>query len=157
MAAVDATIPQPSRDVDKPFLMPIEDVFSIQGRGTVVTGRVERGAINVGDEVEIVGIRDTQTTTCTGVEMFRKILDRGEAGDNVGVLVAARSVTRLSVCQCVVKPNGDASLEVHRRGLHSDQGRGWPAQAFQGELPSSVLLPYHGRDRHHRADQLGER
>ena len=104
MAAVDATIPQPSRDVDKPFLMPIEDVFSIQGRGTVVTGRVERGAVNVGDEVEIVGIRDTQTTTCTGVEMFRKILDRGEAGDNVGVLLRGTKRDEVERGQCVVKP-----------------------------------------------------
>ncbi len=84
---MDAYIPQPERDTDKPFLLPIEDVFSISGRGTVVTGRVERGVINVGDEVEIVGIKDTTVTTCTGVEMFRKLLDRGEAGDNVGVLL----------------------------------------------------------------------
>ena len=88
MAAVDAYIPQPDRAVDQPFLMPIEDVFSISGRGTVVTGRVERGVINVGDEIEIVGIKDTQKTTCTGVEMFRKLLDRGEAGDNIGALFA---------------------------------------------------------------------
>ena len=87
MEAVDAYIPQPERPVDQAFLMPIEDVFSISGRGTVVTGRVERGVITVGDEIEIVGIRDTQKTTCTGVEMFRKLLDRGEAGDNVGVLL----------------------------------------------------------------------
>ena len=72
--------------IDEPFLLPIEDVFSISGRGTVVTGRVERGAVNVGDEIEIVGIKDTQKTTCTGVEMFRKLLDRGEAGDNIGAL-----------------------------------------------------------------------
>ena len=104
MAAVDATIPQPSRDVDKPFLMPVEDVFSIQGRGTVVTGRVERGAVNVGDEVEIVGIRETQTTICTGVEMFRKILDRGEAGDNVGVLLRGTKREEVERGQCVVKP-----------------------------------------------------
>ncbi|NKB26851.1 MAG: elongation factor Tu [Rhodobacteraceae bacterium] len=87
MEAVDSYIPTPERPVDQPFLLPIEDVFSISGRGTVVTGRVERGVINVGDEIEIVGIRDTQKTTCTGVEMFRKLLDRGEAGDNVGVLL----------------------------------------------------------------------
>jgi elongation factor Tu len=85
--ACDSYIPEPERDIDKPFLMPIEDVFSISGRGTVVTGRVERGVINVSDEVEIVGIKDTVKTVCTGVEMFRKILDRGEAGDNVGVLL----------------------------------------------------------------------
>jgi elongation factor Tu len=87
MAAVDEYIPQPDRPKDRPFLMPIEDVFSISGRGTVVTGRVEQGVINVGDEIEIVGVRDTQKTTCTGVEMFRKLLDSGEAGDNVGVLL----------------------------------------------------------------------
>ena len=95
MAAVDAYIPQPDRAVDQPFLMPIEDVFSISGRGTVVTGRVERGVINVGDEIEIVGIKDTQKTTCTGVEMFRKLLDRGEAGDNIGALL--RGVDREAV------------------------------------------------------------
>jgi elongation factor Tu len=87
MDAVDTAIPEPVRDIDKPFLMPIEDVFSISGRGTVVTGRVERGIIKVGDEVEIVGIRDTVKTVCTGVEMFRKILDQGQAGDNVGILL----------------------------------------------------------------------
>ena len=87
MAAVDAYIPQPERPVDQPFLLPIEDVFSISGRGTVVTGRVERGIVNVGDDIEIVGVKDTVKTTCTGVEMFRKLLDSGQAGDNVGVLL----------------------------------------------------------------------
>ena len=87
MEAVDSYIPQPDRPKDKPFLMPIEDVFSISGRGTVVTGRVERGVLHVGDEIEIVGIRPTQKTTCTGIEMFRKLLDEGEAGDNIGVLL----------------------------------------------------------------------
>ena len=87
MDAIDNYIPAPIRDTDKPFLMPIEDVFSISGRGTVVTGRVERGIVKVGDEVEIVGIRETQKTVCTGVEMFRKILDQGQAGDNIGVLL----------------------------------------------------------------------
>jgi len=87
MAAVDAYIPQPERPKDQPFLMPIEDVFSISGRGTVVTGRIERGVVKVGEEIEILGIRDTTKTTCTGVEMFRKLLDQGEAGDNVGVLL----------------------------------------------------------------------
>ena len=87
MNAVDSYIPQPERPKDKPFLMPIEDVFSISGRGTVVTGRVERGVLHVGDEIEIVGIRPTQKTTCTGIEMFRKLLDEGEAGDNIGVLL----------------------------------------------------------------------
>ena len=95
MEAVDSYIPTPERPVDQPFLLPIEDVFSISGRGTVVTGRVERGVVNVGDELEIVGIKDTQKTTCTGVEMFRKLLDRGEAGDNVGVLL--RGIDREAV------------------------------------------------------------
>lgn len=87
MSAVDESIPTPERPLDKPFLMPVEDVFSISGRGTVVTGRVETGIIKVGDEIEIVGIRDTKKTTCTGVEMFRKLLDQGQAGDNVGCLI----------------------------------------------------------------------
>ncbi len=95
MKAVDEYIPAPERPIDKPFLLPIEDVFSISGRGTVVTGRVERGVVNVGDDLEIIGIRDTSKTTCTGVEMFRKLLDRGEAGDNVGVLL--RGVDREGV------------------------------------------------------------
>jgi len=87
MAAIDSYIPEPERDVDQPFLMPIEDVFSISGRGTVATGRVERGIVHVGDEIEIVGIKDTVKTTCTGVEMFRKLLDEGQAGDNIGALL----------------------------------------------------------------------
>ena len=87
MAAVDDAIPTPDRPIDQPFLMPIEDVFSISGRGTVVTGRIERGVVKVGEEIEIVGLKDTTKTTCTGVEMFRKLLDQGEAGDNVGVLL----------------------------------------------------------------------
>ena len=95
MAAVDAYIPQPDRPKDKPFLMPIEDVFSISGRGTVVTGRIERGIVKVGEEVEIVGIRPTAKTVVTGVEMFRKLLDQGEAGDNVGCLL--RGVEREGV------------------------------------------------------------
>ena len=84
MKAVDDFIPQPAREVDKPFLMPVEDVFSISGRGTVVTGRVETGVVKTGEEIEIVGIRDTKKSVCTGVEMFRKLLDSGEAGDNIG-------------------------------------------------------------------------
>jgi len=87
MDAIDNYIPEPKRDVDQPFLMPVEDVFSISGRGTVATGRIERGVVHVGDELEIVGIRDTQKTTCTGVEMFRKLLDEGQAGDNIGALL----------------------------------------------------------------------
>ncbi|MDB2472258.1 EF-Tu/IF-2/RF-3 family GTPase, partial [bacterium] len=104
MKAVDEFIPQPPRAIDEPFLMPIEDVFSISGRGTVVTGRIERGAINVGDEIEIVGIKDTSKTTCTGVEMFRKLLDRGEAGDNVGALLRGVDRDGVERGQVLVKP-----------------------------------------------------
>jgi len=104
MAAVDSYIPQPERPIDQPFLLPIEDVFSISGRGTVVTGRVERGVINVGDEIEIVGIKDTKKTTCTGVEMFRKLLDRGEAGDNVGVLLRGIEREGVERGQVLCKP-----------------------------------------------------
>ena len=104
MEQVDTYIPQPERPVDQPFLMPIEDVFSISGRGTVVTGRVERGVVNVGDEIEIVGIRDTQKTTCTGVEMFRKLLDRGEAGDNIGALLRGVGREDVERGQILCKP-----------------------------------------------------
>jgi elongation factor Tu len=104
MAAVDEYIPQPQRAMDRPFLMPIEDVFSISGRGTVVTGRVERGIINVGDEIEIVGIKDTTKTVCTGVEMFRKLLDRGEPGDNVGVLLRGVKREEVERGQVLCKP-----------------------------------------------------
>ncbi|MGO4689142.1 elongation factor Tu, partial [Brevundimonas sp. 2YAF1] len=104
MAAVDAYIPQPERPVDMPFLMPVEDVFSISGRGTVVTGRVERGIVKVGEEVEIVGIRPVQKTTCTGVEMFRKLLDQGQAGDNVGVLLRGTKREDVERGQVLCKP-----------------------------------------------------
>ena len=116
MAAVDSYIPQPERDKDKPFLMPIEDVFSISGRGTVVTGRVERGVIKVGEEIEIVGIKETSKTTCTGVEMFRKLLDSGEAGDNVGVLL-----------------RGTKREEVERGQVLSAPGSIKPYSKFKGE------------------------
>jgi elongation factor Tu len=104
MDAVDSYIPQPERPKDQPFLMPIEDVFSISGRGTVVTGRVERGIVKVGEEVEIVGIRTTQKTTCTGVEMFRKLLDQGEAGDNIGVLLRGTKREDVERGQVLAKP-----------------------------------------------------
>ena len=116
MAAVDSYIPQPERDKDKPFLMPIEDVFSISGRGTVVTGRVERGVIKVGEEIEIVGIKETTKTTCTGVEMFRKLLDSGEAGDNVGVLL-----------------RGTKREDVERGQVLSAPGSIKPFSKFKGE------------------------
>jgi len=104
MTHVDSYIPQPERPVDQPFLMPIEDVFSISGRGTVVTGRVERGVINVGEEIEIVGVKDTQKTTCTGVEMFRKLLDSGEAGDNIGALIRGIDREQVERGQVLCKP-----------------------------------------------------
>ncbi|EIC12590.1 elongation factor Tu, partial [Kingella kingae PYKK081] len=103
-AALDSYIPTPERAVDKPFLLPIEDVFSISGRGTVVTGRVERGIIKVGEEIEIVGLKDTQKTTCTGVEMFRKLLDEGQAGDNVGVLLRGTKREEVERGQVLAKP-----------------------------------------------------
>ncbi|AAW60165.1 MULTISPECIES: elongation factor Tu [Gluconobacter] len=112
MTQVDAYIPQPERPVDRPFLMPIEDVFSISGRGTVVTGRVERGVVNVGDEVEIVGLKDTVKTTVTGVEMFRKLLDRGEAGDNIGALVRGTKREDVERGQVLAKPG---SITPHKK------------------------------------------
>ena len=108
LAAVDTYIPTPARAVDQPFLLPIEDVFSISGRGTVVTGRIERGVVNVGDEVEIVGIRETKKSICTGVEMFRKLLDRGEAGDNVGVLLRGIDREGVERGQVLCKPKSVA-------------------------------------------------
>jgi elongation factor Tu len=104
MAAVDSFVPEPVRDLDKPFLMPIEDVFSITGRGTVVTGKVEQGVVHTGDEIEIVGIRPTQKTTCTGVEMFRKLLDEGRAGDNIGALLRGTKKEEVERGQVLCKP-----------------------------------------------------
>jgi len=112
MAAVDEYIPQPDRPKDQPFLMPIEDVFSISGRGTVVTGRVESGVLNTGDEIEIVGIKETQTTVCTGVEMFRKILDQGEAGDNIGCLLRGTKREEVERGQVVAAPG---SITPHKK------------------------------------------
>ena len=112
MTAVDEYIPQPDRPVDQPFLMPIEDVFSISGRGTVVTGRVESGVVNVNDEIEIIGIRDTQKTICTGVEMFRKLLDRGEAGDNIGALLRGTKRDEVERGQVVAAPG---SITPHKK------------------------------------------
>jgi elongation factor Tu len=104
MEAADSFIPEPDRDLDKPFLMPIEDVFTITGRGTVVTGKVETGVVHTGDEIEIVGLRDTQKTTCTGVEMFRKLLDQGQAGDNIGALLRGIEKENVERGQVLCKP-----------------------------------------------------
>ena len=123
--ALDSYIPTPERVVDKPFLLPIEDVFSISGRGTVVTGRVERGVIKVGEEIEIVGIKPTQKTTCTGVEMFRKLLDQGQAGDNVGVLLRGTKREEVERGQVLAKP-GSITPHTHFTGevyvLSKDEG-----------------------------------
>ena len=125
MKAVDDYIPTPARAIDQPFLMPIEDVFSISGRGTVVTGRVERGVINVGDEVEIVGIRATKKSVCTGVEMFRKLLDRGEAGDNVGILLRGIDRDGVERGQVLCKPksvNPHTKFEAEAYILTKEEG-----------------------------------
>jgi elongation factor Tu len=123
--ALDTYIPEPTRDTDKTFVMPVEDVFSISGRGTVVTGRIEAGIVNVGDELEIVGIRDTQVTTCTGVEMFRKLLDSGEAGDNVGVLLRGTKREDVERGQVLAKPGSikpHAKFEAEVYVLSKDEG-----------------------------------
>ena len=123
--AMDDYFPLPERAVDQPFLMPVEDVFSISGRGTVVTGRIERGVVNIGEEIEIVGIRETQTTTCTGVEMFRKLLDRGEAGDNVGLLLRGTKREDVERGQVCVKPGSvtpHSKFECEVYILSKDEG-----------------------------------
>jgi len=112
MKAVDTAIPQPERPIDQPFLMPIEDVFSISGRGTVVTGRIERGVVKVGEEIEIVGIRDTQKSIVTGVEMFRKLLDQGQAGDNVGCLLRGIDKEAVERGQVLCKPG---TVKPHKK------------------------------------------
>jgi elongation factor Tu len=112
MEQVDEFVPEPERDLDKPFLMPIEDVFSITGRGTVVTGKVEQGIVHVGDEIEIVGIKPTTKTTCTGVEMFRKLLDQGQAGDNIGVLLRGTKKEDVERGQVLAKP-GSITPHTH--------------------------------------------
>jgi elongation factor Tu len=135
--ALDVYIPQPKRDIDKPFLMPIEDVFSISGRGTVVTGRVERGIVKVGDEVEIVGIKPTLKTTVTGVEMFRKLLDQGEAGDNVGVLLRGTKREEVERGQVLAKPGSitpHTKFEAEVYVLTKEEG-GRHTPFFQGYRP----------------------
>ena len=134
---LDSYIPEPERDVEKPFLMPIEDVFSISGRGTVVTGRVERGIIKVGEEIEIVGIKDTETTTCTGVEMFRKLLDEGRAGENVGVLLRGTKREEVERGQVLAKPGSitpHTKFEAEVYILSKDEG-GRHTPFFKGYRP----------------------
>ena len=144
MAAVDATSRSRAR-VDKPFLMPIEDVFSISGRGTVVTGRIERGIVKVGEEIEIVGLKPTRRRTVTGVEMFRKLLDQGEAGDNIGALLRGTSARTWSAARSG-EAGVDHAAQVQGRGVHPDQGGGRSPHAVLHQLPSAVLLPDDGRD-----------
>ena len=130
MKAVDEYIPQPERPIDQPFLMPIEDVFSISGRGTVVTGRVETGVVKIGDEDRDCWHQATTKTTCTGVEMFRKLLDQGQAGDNIGVLLRGTKRDEVERGQVLAKPG---SITPHTkfsvRSLHSDEGRGRSSHA----------------------------
>ena len=141
MAAVDAYIPQPDRDIDKPFLMPIEDVFSISGRGTVVTGRVERGKVLVSEEIEIVGFKDTEKKIVTGVEMFRKLLDAGEAGDNIGVLLRGTEKDDVERGQVLAKP-GSITPHTKFKGevyvLNKDEG-GRHTPFFNGYRPQFYL------------------
>ena len=141
MAAVDSYVPQPDRDIDKPFLMPIEDVFSISGRGTVVTGRVERGKVQVSEEIEIVGFKDTEKKVVTGVEMFRKLLDAGEAGDNVGVLLRGVEKNDVSRGQVLAKP-GSITPHTKFKGevyvLNKDEG-GRHTPFFNGYRPQFYL------------------
>ncbi|MFY8274467.1 elongation factor Tu [Pseudoalteromonas sp. SSDWG2] len=135
--ALDTYIPEPERDIDKPFIMPIEDVFSIQGRGTVVTGRVEAGIINVNDEVEIVGIKDTTKTTCTGVEMFRKLLDEGRAGENIGALLRGTKRDEVERGQVLAKPGSitpHTKFEAEVYVLSKDEG-GRHTPFFKGYRP----------------------
>src|SRR5919198_89087 len=145
LQACDTSIPEPTRDVDRPFLMPIEDVFSITGRGTVVTGRVERGRLNKMEEIEIVGITDTRKTTATDLEMFRKLLDEVQAGDNVGVLL--RGIDKDEVHH---PPH-----RVRRPGVRAVQGRGGPPHPVLQRVPPPVLLPDHRRHGGHQARRRG--
>ncbi|HCP45013.1 MAG TPA: elongation factor Tu, partial [Deltaproteobacteria bacterium] len=164
LAACDEYIPEPERDLDQPFLMPVEDVFTISGRGTVATGRIERGILHIGDEVEIVGIRETSKTTCTGVEMFRKILDEGQAGDNVGALLRGLKRTDIERGQVLAKPGTttphtkfDAKvycLTKEEGGRHKPFFKGYRPQFYfrttdvtgSCELPEGVEMVMPGDD-----------
>ncbi len=151
MAACDSYITEPDRPVDKPFLMPIEDVFTITGRGTVVTGKVEQGIVKVGDEIEIVGLRPTQKTTCTGVEMFRKLLDQGRRVTTSVRCCVARRRTMWSVVRCCASRLDHAAHRFRGERVRVDEGGGWSSLAVLQQLPSAVLLPDDGRDGHDQA------
>ena len=153
LSALDEKIPQPERDVDKPYLMPIEDIFSIEGRGTVVTGRIERGTVNINEEVEIVGLRDTQKTTVTGIEMFNKSLDKGEAGDNAGVLIRGLKKEDVERGQVLAKPGSitphtEFETEVYvltkeEGGRHTPFFKGYKPQFYirTTDVTGDVTLP----------------
>ena len=153
IAACDEYIPVPERPVDKPFLMPIEDVFSISGRGTVVTGRIERGIVKVGEEIEIVGIKETTKTTCTGVEMFRKLLDEGQAGDNVGILLRGTKREDVVRGQVLAKPGSitphtkfKASVYILTKeegGRHTPFFKGYRPQFYfrTTDVTGNIILP----------------
>ena len=148
MQAVDDYIPTPQREKDKPFLMPIEDIFSISGRGTVVTGRIERGTVKVGEEMEIVGFAETQKRVITGVEMFKKLLDQGEAGDNVGLLVRGLDKDNVERGQVVAKPSSiTPHTPLQGRSLRAQERRGRAPHAVLQGLPAAVLFSDDGRDR----------
>jgi len=144
--ALDSYIPMPKRAIDGAFLMPVEDVFSISGRGTVVTGRVERGIVKVGEELEIVGLKPTLKTVCTGVEMFRKLLDEGQAGDNIGVLLRAPRGKRWSAGRCSPTRLDHPAHQVRVRGVRAVQGRRRAAHAVLPRVSAAVLLQDHRRD-----------
>ena len=148
MEKVDSYIPLPKRDIDKPFLMPIEDIFTISGRGTVATGRVERGKVKVGEEVELVGLRPESTKkVVTGVEMFKKLLDEGVAGDNIGVLLRGTERNEIERGMVLAKPGVDhAAHEVQGGGLRAVEGGGGSSHALLHGVPAAVLLPDDGRD-----------
>ena len=154
MAAVDDYVPEPERDIDKPFLMPVEDVFTITGRGTVATGRVEQGVVKTGEEVEIVGIhKETAKTVVTGVEMFRKLLDQGQAGDNVGCLLRGvkREDDRARTGALEARLD-HAAHQVRGAGVRALEGRGRPSHAVLQGVPAAVLLPHDRRHRRRRAE-----
>jgi elongation factor Tu len=146
MDAVDSYIPEPEREVDKPFLMPVEDVFSIKGRGTVATGRIERGEVKVGEEVEIVGIQGHPARSRSPASRCSKILDSGQAGDNVGCLLRGIKKDEIERGMVLAKPGPSRRTPSSRRGLRPDQGGGRPSHAVLQRLPAAVLLPHHGRD-----------
>ena len=158
LRVVDEYIPEPMRDMEKPFMMSVEDVFSIKGRGTVVTGRVDRGRIKVGDPLEIIGLHETSTTGVTGVEMFHKSLDEGLAGDNLGLLLRGIERTDVERGQVLAKPG---SITPHKKfmsaGVRAEEGRRRAAQGVLHGLPAAVLHPDDGRDgRHHAAGGGGD-